>query len=78
MLKDAIKAVGLYDVEVSLHSEVQTKVHINVARTETEAQDALWKFANAAAVATAASEAASAAAVATVTEGGDTEAVSAA
>ncbi|MDF2965734.1 MAG: rplI [Rickettsiaceae bacterium] len=41
VINEAIKNIGLHEVSIALHSEVQTKVFINVARTESEAQDAL-------------------------------------
>jgi large subunit ribosomal protein L9 len=47
VLNESIKAVGLHEVSLALHSEVQTKIFVNVARTESEAQDALRTHANA-------------------------------
>jgi large subunit ribosomal protein L9 len=41
VLNEAIKNIGLHEIHLALHSEVQPKVYINVARTESEAQDAL-------------------------------------
>ena len=38
MLDRPIKAVGIHDVRVSLHPEVSVTVHVNVARTQEEAE----------------------------------------
>lgn len=40
-LNQAIKEIGLFDVVVSLHSEVKREVKINIARTEDEAKKQL-------------------------------------
>jgi large subunit ribosomal protein L9 len=40
-IKEPIKAIGIHEVGVVLHSDVQTKIFMNIARTESEAQDAL-------------------------------------
>lgn len=45
-LDDAIKYLGVYPVKVSLHSEVETKVYVNVARSATEAVEAEKEFLN--------------------------------
>lgn len=37
-LRHPIKALGVYDVQVSLHPEIVVDVYINVARTEEEAE----------------------------------------
>ncbi len=37
VLADPIKALGLHEVEVSLHPEVEVKITVNVARSEEEA-----------------------------------------
>jgi large subunit ribosomal protein L9 len=39
-----IKAMGIHQVRVSLHAEVNVTVNVNVARTETEANDAARAF----------------------------------
>ncbi|KJV55397.1 ribosomal protein L9 [Orientia chuto str. Dubai] len=39
-----IKTVGIHEVEVSLHAEVNCKIFVNVARSNTEAQEYLKKF----------------------------------
>ncbi len=44
VLSDAIKSIGMYPVQVSLHPEVAVIVNVNVARTETEAEDAARAF----------------------------------
>jgi large subunit ribosomal protein L9 len=36
-----IKALGIYEVELSLHPEVQLSILVNVARSDSEAKDAL-------------------------------------
>lgn len=41
-----IKNLGVYEVSLILHSDVTTKVIINVARSESEAVDALKEFKN--------------------------------
>ena len=38
MLDKPIKSLGLHELRVSLHPEVQVKVSVNVARSEDEAQ----------------------------------------
>ncbi|MEY3196845.1 MAG: ribosomal protein [Pseudomonadota bacterium] len=40
-LQHPIKSLGIYEVQVSLHANVECNVLINVARSESEAQDAL-------------------------------------
>ena len=40
-LLNPIRAVGVYKVKVSLHAEVTAEVSVNVARTETEAENQL-------------------------------------
>lgn len=42
-LLNPIKAVGAYDVQVNLHAEVSTEIVVNVARTESEAEQQLIK-----------------------------------
>ena len=37
VLDNAIKALGVHDVEIALHPEVQVKIRLNVARSEDEA-----------------------------------------
>lgn len=37
-LKNPIKAIGLHEVEIALHPEVETKVTLNVARSSDEAE----------------------------------------
>ncbi|SPR09230.1 50S ribosomal protein L9 [Orientia tsutsugamushi] len=39
-----IKTAGIHEVEVSLHAEVHCKIFVNVARSNTEAQEYLKKF----------------------------------
>ncbi|MBY7649268.1 MAG: 50S ribosomal protein L9 [Candidatus Liberibacter europaeus] len=36
-LKSPIKSVGIYDVEILLHSDVKTKIKLNIARSTEEA-----------------------------------------
>ena len=37
-LKNPIKAIGLHEVDIVLHPEVETKVTLNIARTADEAE----------------------------------------
>lgn len=41
---NAIKALGVYEVNIHLYAEVDAKILINVARTESEAIEALKSF----------------------------------
>lgn len=43
-LNAPIKTIGVHEVEIMLHPNVDTKVIINIARTESEAQDAIRSF----------------------------------
>lgn len=45
-LDNAIKYLGVYKVLVSLHSEVEVTVYVNVARSNTEAAEAEKEFLN--------------------------------
>ncbi|RTK93091.1 MAG: 50S ribosomal protein L9 [Rickettsiales bacterium] len=44
LLENPIKFNGVYEVQVSLHSEVTTNILIVIAKTDSEAQDALKEF----------------------------------
>ncbi len=37
MLNHPIKTIGIHDVQIALHPEVETRVSVNVARSEDEA-----------------------------------------
>ncbi|MDX2050720.1 MAG: 50S ribosomal protein L9 [Rickettsiaceae bacterium] len=45
-LQAPIKSIGVFEVDVHLHFDVDAKVIVNVARSEAEAHDALTKFKN--------------------------------
>lgn len=44
ILQHPIKSLGIHEIQISLHAEVNSRVLINVARSESEAKDALGSF----------------------------------
>lgn len=44
ILHNPIKSLGVYEVKLQLHTDVETKVIINIARTETEALEAIKSY----------------------------------
>jgi large subunit ribosomal protein L9 len=44
VLDQPIKSLGIYEVNVHLHVDVDAKIVVNVARSETEAQDAIKAY----------------------------------
>lgn len=44
VLVHPLKSLGVYEVLVHLHVDVESKIIVNIARSETEAQDALKAF----------------------------------
>ena len=43
-LQHPIKSIGIYTIEISLHAEVISSILVNVARSESEAKDAITGF----------------------------------
>jgi large subunit ribosomal protein L9 len=43
-LQHPIKSIGIYEVQISLHADVECDILINIARSESEAQDALTEY----------------------------------
>lgn len=41
LLHEPIKTIGLHKVEIALHSEVVDTIYVNIARTDSEAQEVL-------------------------------------
>ena len=44
VLKEAVKYLGIYEIDVFLHAEVFTKIRLNVARSVSEAEEAKKTF----------------------------------
>ncbi len=44
ILHNPIKSLGVYEVKLQLHMDVETKVIINIARTETEVLEAIKSY----------------------------------
>ena len=47
MISNPIKSIGIHEVVLSLYSDVKANIHINVAKSENEANEANKKFVNA-------------------------------
>lgn len=40
IIRESIKTLGIYDVDISLYGSVSAVIHVNIARSESEASDA--------------------------------------